>query len=135
MALYDDCLEQILNKHAPEIEKEVIDRSISPWFNDECKRLKVLKRQAEPRWKKGRLAVHEDIYNSAWITYNSACQSAKSTFFQKKIADAHPNLNDLFSITNSLHRCTKVKKKYQHITTKLSLPINLEYFSKRKFRK
>jgi len=35
-----------LDKHAPTIEKDVVDRAESPWFTDECKALKTEKKKS-----------------------------------------------------------------------------------------
>jgi len=46
-AQYQNYLREVLDHHAPLIQKTITDRSVTPWFTDECKELKSKKRKAE----------------------------------------------------------------------------------------
>ena len=43
---YETSLRQVLDKHAPTIEKDVVDIAESEWFTDECKGLKTEKKKS-----------------------------------------------------------------------------------------
>jgi len=46
-AQYQNDLREVLDHHASLIQKTITDRTVTPWFTDECKKLKFKKRKAE----------------------------------------------------------------------------------------
>ena len=100
-------LRTILNLHSPLMEKEIVDRSSAPWFNEECKAKKTIKRTAERRYRKHKTAINQDILNNAVEDYKKTCMNAKTKFFQSKIVDCQGNQKSLFKIVNSLLHRTK----------------------------
>ena len=100
--LYNISLTQVLDKHAPPVTKQVTDRSQSPWFTEECKRLKTSKRLAERRYQKHKLTVNLDLWRKALQDYKLCCTKAKSTYYQQKIAENSGNQKELFKVVNTL---------------------------------
>ena len=49
---YDEALSSALDRHAPLINKTVTKRPIVPWFNNEIKTAKRMRRRAERKWRK-----------------------------------------------------------------------------------
>ena len=102
---YEEDLRRILDQHAPLVEKEVTDRNDSPWFTDDCKLRKNIKRKAERKFRKSKLAIDFHILTQAVIDYKESCFMAKTNYFQNKIQKCQGNQKDLFQIVNNLlHR-------------------------------
>jgi len=99
---YNKCLSEILEQHAPLIEKNVVDRNDSLWFSEECKLRKLEKRQAERKWRNNKITVNLHMLTEAADKYKLACHSAKTIFLQKQISDCNKNQKELFKITNFL---------------------------------
>ena len=118
----------MLDKHAPPVTKQVTDRSQSPLFTEECKRLKTSKRLAEKRYQKHKLTVNLDLWRKALQDYKLCCTKAKSTYYQQKIAENSGNQKELFKVVNTLLH--KKKDNRLPIFTDLSALANkfLEFF-------
>ena len=54
---YDEALSSALDRHAPLINKTVTKRPIVPWFNNEIKTAKRMRRRAERKWRKTKLRL------------------------------------------------------------------------------
>ena len=114
---YETSLRQVLDKHAPTIEKDVVERAESPWFTDECKASKTEKRKAERKWRTTKLSVHLEILMVRTKEYKSVCSQSKSLYFQRKIADNHGNQKELFQIANSLLHRKKDARLPSHVNS------------------
>ena len=77
-------------------------RSQSPWFTEECKRLKTSKRLAERRYQKHKLTANLDLWRKALQDYKLCCTKAKSTYYQQKIAENSGNQKELLKVVNTL---------------------------------
>lgn len=95
-------LSNILNKHAPLVEKEVVDRSGAPWYNDECKQKKTKKRKAERNYRKNKTAITLDILDQEVKEYKQSCHKAKIQFYKNKVQDCQGNQKELFRIVGTL---------------------------------
>ena len=62
LSVYNTCLRQLLDHHAPLVTRTVTDRTSAPWLTLEIKQAKVQRRLAERKWRKSGLAVHREIY-------------------------------------------------------------------------
>jgi len=93
---YNKCLSEILEQHAPLIEKNVVDRNDSLWFSEECKLRKLEKRQAERKWRNNKITVNLHMLTEAADKYKLACHSVKTIFLQKQIADCNKNQEGTF---------------------------------------
>ena len=89
--LYNATLLGLLNKHAPEKEKVVPDRSSSPWINEAVIKAKQAKRRAERKKRKTGLVVHIEIYKQARNNVTKLIKQAKASHFHAKLEDAASN--------------------------------------------
>ena len=61
---YDSVLKILLDKHAPEISKRVVERDSRPWMTNKIAQAKRKTRRVERRWRRTRLTVHREIYEA-----------------------------------------------------------------------
>ena len=61
LGVYNTCLRQLLDRHAPLVTRTVTDRTSAPWMTLEIKQAKVQRRVAERKWRESGLAVHREI--------------------------------------------------------------------------
>ena len=73
-----------------------------PWFTDSLYRAKCESRKAERRWRETGLTVHKEIHKEAMRCYSRMFDSAKSSYFNAKIADAEPNSRAMSRIMNEI---------------------------------
>ena len=59
--MYNKTLNDIMEKHAPVVEKEVIIRPRTPWFSEPIKKAKQMMRRAERKWRKSRSNIDSEI--------------------------------------------------------------------------
>ena len=57
LGVYNTCLRQLLDRHAPLVTRTVTDRTSAPWMTLEIKQAKVRRRLAERKWRESGLAV------------------------------------------------------------------------------
>ena len=66
LGLYNTCLRQLLNHHAPLVIRSVTDRTSAPWMTLEIKQASVhvcvQRRLAKRKWRELGLPVHREIY-------------------------------------------------------------------------
>ena len=65
LGVYNTCLRQLLNRHAPLVTPTVSDRPSAPWMTLEIKQAKVQRRLAERKWRESCLAVHRRFMSSS----------------------------------------------------------------------
>ena len=68
---YDTTLQEVLDHHAPEVERTVILRPHAPWYTDTLRAAKQEKRRRERKWLKSGLVVHKELYKEQCIIYTS----------------------------------------------------------------
>ena len=74
---YNRTLKTLLNKYAPEREKEVVLRPHAPWYDEKIQLAKQERRRAERQYKKTELVVHKEILKFKQRKVNEMCTAAK----------------------------------------------------------
>ena len=128
---YNSCLSNLLEKHAPLMQRISVDRSNYPWFNSECKQLKSEKRRLERQWWKSKLTVHLDMLIEKCAQYKQACTSAKTSFFQTKIAESRNDQKALFKVANRLMHVKKETSLPSHTDPKDLAETFAEFFTEK----
>ena len=82
---YNQTLNQLLDIHAPVVNKTVVVHPESPWFNNEIKEAKLARRKAEKRWRKSNLTVDRQIFIEKRETVNTLLQKAKENYYSDLI--------------------------------------------------
>ena len=118
MHCYNTTLLEVLNKHAPMKEKEVVLCPHAPWYTDTVRRAKQERRKAERRWKKTNLTIYRDILKEKQQEANALCEEAKADYYNKKIDETKKNSQELFKLANSLLYRTKDSTLPSHTSEK-----------------
>ena len=79
---YNSTCSEVLDIHAPLLEKVIKDVPSAPWFDSEYKAARVQRRKAEKVWLKSRLPIDRDIFKHLRLHCNDLALSKKKLFFQ-----------------------------------------------------
>jgi hypothetical protein len=102
---YNEVLGEILDTHAPLITRTVTLRSSAPWFSDEIKKARTLKRKLEQKSRQSQLESDKEDYKEQCQIYNELLLSTKTAHYSKKVEDSCGNQKALFKIVDDLlHR-------------------------------
>ena len=93
---YNSVDQNVLDKHAPRVNKKVSVRLSAPWITPDIKNAKRKRRQAERRWRKNGLTVHRQDYKSCRNTVTDLIMKAKRKHYCDKISSTD-NSKELFS--------------------------------------
>ena len=97
---FNAVLQDLLDKHAPLVEKTVTVRHNTPWYNDELRSAKQEKRRAERKYMKSQLEVHKQIYADKCLHYKTMLESAKENHHRKQIQES--STKELFRAVKNL---------------------------------
>ena len=97
---YNKNLSNILDKHAPEVERTVILRPHAPWYTESLRIAKQERRRRERKWLKSGLTVDKESYKAQCEYYKSLLTKSKTEFHTNQIAEA--NQRDLFRVIDKL---------------------------------
>ena len=101
ISVYNTCLHQALDHHAPLATLTVTDRTSAPWMTMEEKQAKAERRIAERKWRQSGLNVHRDIYAKQCSMVSNLISKAKKDYIVKKIIDCDSS-RELFRLSNQL---------------------------------
>ena len=87
LGVYNTCLHQLLDRHAPLVTRTVTDRTSAPWMTLEIKQAKVQRRLAERKWRECGLTVHREIYVKQRSPVSNMISKAKKVYLCHKIAN------------------------------------------------
>ena len=82
--VFDDTLCLLLNKYAPEQTRNITLRPHAPWFSDELRELKRVKRRCERKFQSTKLTIDKRIYYQACRNYNRLLEVSKSKYLKDK---------------------------------------------------
>jgi exonuclease III len=99
---YNVILQEVLDRHAPLLEKKVRKRRHTEWYNEDIMLAKRARRRAENKWRKTKLSVHRDMYKSECIRVHVLVKSAKAKFYQDKIDQCGTDQKELFKVAKKL---------------------------------
>ena len=86
---FNSNLSGIFDKHAPVRKIKIRDQKPSPWYtaiSGQLRDAKSERRRAERQWKKSRLTVHKEIYDSAKRRVADLVDTAKTTFYSSLVS-------------------------------------------------
>ena len=93
-------------------------RPNTQWYNEEIAQAKLLRRQAERRWRKSHLEIHRQLYCKQRQHVQSLIKKAKTDYHSRQVEDCGKDTKQLFKVVNKLlnrkqssplpdHRCDK----------------------------
>ena len=101
-ALYNSTLQNVLNQHAPLMQKTVRIHPNSEWFNDHLRQLKLSKRRLETIWKDNQNDITFQNFKIARNFYTSECDNAKRIYFSKLFNDCNGDKRKNYSLIDDL---------------------------------
>ena len=99
---YDEALSSALDRHAPLINKTVTKRPIVPWFNNEIKTAKRVRRSAERKWRKTKLHLDFLDYKAKKNRATFEMKKARQEFYTDFIAENSHDTRKLFRSAKTL---------------------------------
>ena len=131
---YNTILGSIVNQHAPVITKTIISRPCVPWFNDEIRRAKRLRRKSERRWGTTRLQNDYDLFklNKNRVTF--LMNRARREYFTNLINENSRDQRKLFTVCRSLLGCNKSFSLPSHVNDMTLANEMGNFFEIRRFR-
>ena len=101
LGVYNTCLRQLLDRHAPLVACTVIDCTSTPWMTLEIKQAKVQRRLAERKWRESGLTVHRKIYVKQRNLVSNMISKAKKDFLCHKIVNCGSS-RELFRLSSQM---------------------------------
>jgi exonuclease III len=98
---FDTTLRHLLDTHAPATTRLLPNRPPAPWLTPEITHAKRARRRAERRGRKSKLTIHKQIFHTARTRVSTLIASAKTAYFQNKIATSSSS-KELFTTMNHL---------------------------------
>ena len=99
LGIYNTCLRQLLDRHAPLVTRTVTDRTSVPWMTLEIKQAKAQLCLAERKWSESGLAVHREIYVKQRYLVSNMISKAKKNFLCHNIVHCG-NSRELFRLSS-----------------------------------
>lgn len=90
----------ILNRHLPHITKTITYVPTAPWFDNEYKAQRALRRKAERKWRKSRTPEDEALYNDANTDTLNLLNIKKRRYYKQKIDNADGDVRAIYNILN-----------------------------------
>jgi hypothetical protein len=104
---YDSVLRNLLDKHAPVIEKCIVLRPQTPWYTEDLLAKKRHRRRLESKWRKSKLEVDRQIYKEQCDLVNLTLDNEKTRYYSELIISNNNDQKELFNIVDKLlHRKT-----------------------------
>lgn len=102
---YQTSLGDILDTHAPVKTKTFVVRTMVPWYTEDIEDAKRCLRRLERLWRRTRLTVHRQMYQTQRLNLKLLIQGEKARYFGNKISQCAGNQRVLFkTVTELLHR-------------------------------
>ena len=102
VSMYNRTLVQLLNTQAPVKEKVVSLRPQAPWYTEQVRKAKQVRRQAERRWKKEKSTINTEILKAKQTEEIDIRNQAKKEYFNNKFGQVEQNSKELFRLANTL---------------------------------
>ena len=101
LGVYNTCLRQLLDRHAPLVTCTVTDRTSAPWMTLEIKQAKVQRRLAKRKWRESGLAVHREIYVKQCSLVSNMIRKSKEDYPCDKIVNCGSS-QELFRLSSQM---------------------------------
>ena len=117
---YDNFLSELLDKHAPLKEIDVVERQLNDWMTDDILALKKVRRKKELIWRKNPITINFYIYIECCKAVKLAIENGKAELIKKKITDCNGDQKKLFKVIDSL-----LGRKKQQVLPEYSCALSL----------
>ena len=107
---YDHTLLSILEKHAPEIQRQITVRPSAPWYTQEVADEKHIRRRLERKWRKSKTQSDRERYVHQCYVVNNLICNLKTTYYREIISENSGDQKVLFNTVNKLLQKSCVKR-------------------------
>ena len=97
---YDSAVSGVLDEHAPIVSRRRKAVTMYPWADSELVRLRRERRTAEQLWRKTKLTVHRQMFESKRDTVDNHINKLKKEYYHRKLSSA--DQRSTYSTLNSL---------------------------------
>ena len=101
LSVYNTCLHQVLDHHAPLVTRTVTYRTSAPWMTLKVKQAKFERRIAERKWRQSGLTVHREIYAKQHNLVSNLISKANNDYNCEIIVDCDSSW-ELFRRSNPM---------------------------------
>ena len=102
VSIYSVNLKTILDMHAPEKTRTVIERPNSSWFTPELQQMKIIKRKLERRWKKSKTKFDHITYRKYCSRFSGMLNKSRVKKSLDEIEACGNDRGRLFKFCNTL---------------------------------
>jgi len=95
-------LSRILDTHAPLKKRRVVTRPAAPWYNDDIKDAKRLRRRLERKWRRSRDPADRTNYVEQCHVVTELLQSSRSNYYKDLINSHSDNPRKMFNTVGKL---------------------------------
>ena len=100
--LYNTCLINLMDKHAPQRTREFAERPLIPWYNPEIDVMKQWRRKCERLYRRSGLTVHKDMYRESRSKLNALIADSKLTYYRDTIMSDCTTHKSLFAFLDKV---------------------------------
>ena len=93
---------RILKNHAPLITREIIIRPAAPWYIEEIKSKKRIRRKLERIWRKSKLSCDRLKYNQQCRRVSALLSESRTHYYSEIVKDNECNQRKLFKTFGKL---------------------------------
>ncbi|XP_068234124.1 uncharacterized protein [Palaemon carinicauda] len=102
VALYFSVFSKEYDKMCPVVEKDIVIKDSSPWFNAAIREARKKRRLAESRWHKHKTNRNRMLYVEARNEVNRLLRNVKKTYYNEKVTEVRSNIKRLYSVFDEL---------------------------------
>ena len=102
VALYFSVFSREYDKMCPMVEKDIVIKVSSPWFNVAIREARKKRRLAETRWKKHKTQRNRMLFVEARNEVNRLLRKVKKTYYNEKVVAVGSNIKRLYSVFDEL---------------------------------
>ncbi|XP_038049729.1 uncharacterized protein LOC119723237 [Patiria miniata] len=117
---YNSVLCKLLDSHAPPKTCKIVDKPKIPWYNNDIAEAKRKRRQLERRWRKSKLQIHREMFQSQRDLVKSKYRYYQTNYYSEKIQGCDGDQRALFQVINHL-----LHKKTSPILPSFSSPYEM----------
>ena len=111
---YDTVLCELMEKHAPEVERCISLRPHAPWYSDSIRNEKRKKRRLERKMLKSGLQIDKEIFQEHCDNYHKTLERAKRDHYKSKFDNC--NQKQLFQMADKLSSAKATKTLPSHVS-------------------
>ena len=128
VSLYNNVLQDLLDKHAPVHARTIAERLVQPWMNNNITKAKRDRHKAEILYRKDNSVEHRREHKRCCEVVNDWIQKSKETYFIQKIEECDNDQNKLFKIVDKLLGRGKSSSLPDHKSIEALVQIFNEFF-------